>query len=174
MEGTPLVSRPESRISPEGGYTLVELVTALSVLSLLIGAFGATWLTGADDRSLHAAAREVTSVMRLARMKATATGAEHRVAFDIGTDSYRIERGDAMFGSDVWTPVTEWIRVSEKIDLYKVTGYKTKGDRVTFNVNGTVEGVNGAVYLKNAKDRKVRARIMSATGNIAIQDEKEW
>lgn len=172
MDGTPLVSRPESRISPEGGYTLVELVTALSVLSLLIGAFGATWLTGADDRSLHAAAREVTSIMRLARMKATATGAEHRVAFDIGTDSYRIERGDAMFGSDTWVPITGWIRVSEKVDMYNVTAFED--DRVTFNVNGTVEGVNGSVYLKTAKDRKVRARVMSATGNVAIQEEKEW
>ena len=109
--------------------------------------------------------------MRLARMKATATGAEHRVTFDIGTDSYRIERGDKMFKSDIWVPITEWIRVGEKADLYKVT---FKKPWVTFNVNGTVEGVNGSVYLKNAKDRKVRARVMSATGNVAIQEEKVW
>ena len=107
--------------------------------------------------------------MRLARMKATATGAEHRVAFDIGTDSYRIERGDKMFKSDIWVPITEWIRVGEKADLYKVT---FKKPWVTFNVNGTVEGVNGSVYLKNAKDRKVRARVMSATGNVAIQGRR--
>ncbi|OGW61265.1 MAG: hypothetical protein A2V83_04785 [Nitrospirae bacterium RBG_16_64_22] len=110
--------------------------------------------------------------MRLARMKATATGAEHRVAFDIGTDTYRIEKGDKMFGSDVWFPATEWIPLDQRIDMYKVTAFKD--DRVTFNVNGTVEGVNGAVYLKNVKDRKVRARVMSATGNIKIQEEKEW
>ena len=77
-----------------------------------------------------------------------------------------------MFGSMTWTPVTEWTRVSEKVDMYKVTAFK--GGKVTFNVNGTVEGVNGAVYLKNVKDRKVRARVMSATGNIKIQEEKEW
>ena len=139
----------------QAGFSLIELLTTLSVLSILIAALGAIWLTNADDRSLHAAAREVTSVMRLARMKATATGAEHRVAFDIGTDSYRIERGDKMFKSDIWVPITEWIRVGEKADLYKVT---FKKPWVTFNVNGTVEGVNGSVYLKNAKDRKVRAR----------------
>ena len=173
MEGTRLIqSRLIQRGFSEKGYTLVELVTALSVLSILIGAFGATWLTGADDRSLHAAAREVTSVMRLARMKATATGAEHRVAFDVGTDSYRIEKGDKMFKSDIWYPITNWTPVSEKVDMYNVTAFKD--DKVTFNVNGTVEGVNGAVYLKNAKDHKVRARVMSATGNVAIQEEKVW
>ena len=75
-----------------------------------------------------------------------------------------------MFKSDIWYPITNWTPVSEKVDMYKVTAFKD--DKVTFNVNGTVEGVNGAVYLKNAKDRKVRARVMSATGNIAIQEEK--
>mgnify|MGYP001570693745 CR=1 FL=1 len=170
MDGT-IHRQPAGKWS-EAGFSLTELITSLSVLSLLIAAFGATWLTGADDRSLHAAVREVTSVMRLARMKATATGAEHRVAFDIGTDSYRIERGDKMFKSDIWYPITNWTPVSEKVDMYNVTAFKD--DKVTFNVNGTVEGVNGAVYLKNAKDHKVRARVMSATGNIQIQKEKEW
>ena len=37
--------------------------------------------------------------MRLARMKATATGAEHRVAFDIGTDSYRDREGETRCSS---------------------------------------------------------------------------
>src|SRR3990170_4523978 len=108
MDGT--VNRQPACNRSDAGFSLIELVTSLSVLSILIGAFGATWLTGADERSLHAAAREVTSVMRLARTKAVHAGAEHRVAFDIGTDSYRIERGDAMFGSMTWTPVTEWTR----------------------------------------------------------------
>lgn len=169
MDGT-MHRQPTGNWS-DAGFSLTELVTSLSVLSLLIGAFGATWLTGADDRGLHAAAREVTSIMRLARMKAAATSVEHRVAFNVATDSYRVERADSMFKSNTWVPVTEWTRVNEKADLYKLT---FKKPWVTFNVNGTVEGVNGGVYLKNAKGHKVRARIMSATGNIAIQEEKKW
>ncbi len=172
MEGTPLVSHLADPTSRQRGYSLVEVLTALSVLSILIGAFGATWLSLSNERGLHDAARQATSAMRLARTKAVATGLEHRVAFDIGTDSYRIEKGDKMFKSDMWYPITDWERVSESVDMYKVTAFT--GGKVSFNVNGTVEGVNGAVYFKNTKEQKVRARVMSATGNIKIQEEKEW
>ena len=154
------------------GYTLMEALITLGILSILAVALGATLPSTMASWSVRAAAEEIRSVLRLARAKAVHTFREYRVRFDAVDDTYCLEQGNRASRSTAWTPQGPCRKLPERVDLYKITMFKDKG--VIFNTNGTVEGVNGAVYLEGRNGERFRVRILSATGNIVIQPESQW
>lgn len=92
---------PHRLLHPRG-FTLIELVLVLMLMSLLLLA-AAPSLTGWNRaRRLDAASDGLLSAARWARAEAIVTAVPHRLEVDTGAGSYRVTRRD----TDVFGPVT--------------------------------------------------------------------
>ncbi len=175
------------------GYSLIEMLLVLAVAATMGIVAATTFASMAPYFRLKDAATQIRGDLRWGRTLAVARNVEHRLVFDAGGDVYWIDRGNKAAKSDVWTPEEGNRRFPRGVDLSDVTFY-TQGlgaDIIKFNPNGTVEGVSGSAYLKNAeectcsssspptkdcRDHCLRVRVIGATGQVHVQawDGKQW
>lgn len=126
--GSPAVSRSPHSIDPEGGFTLLETLTALAILSIaLVGLFDAhaLGLRGATAADHHAEAR-----MLAQSLMAEAVGANHEMVVP--------QRGTA--GRYTWTIEVEPVKESWA-QLKSTAGWQLNHVRVsvTWDANRHVE-----------------------------------
>lgn len=65
------------------GFTLIELMVAMAILSILVGMAAFTYVSQLTAIHLRNDAREVDQALQLAKMRALATGKDHGVVFDL-------------------------------------------------------------------------------------------
>lgn len=65
------------------GFTLIELMVSLAILSILVGMAAFTYVSQLTAIHLRNDAREVDQALQLAKMRALATGKDHGVVFDL-------------------------------------------------------------------------------------------
>jgi prepilin-type N-terminal cleavage/methylation domain-containing protein len=86
------------------GFTLIELLVVLAILvTILLIALPDYLNTILPEHRIRAAARDVMTDMRYARMRSVSRNLEYRITFSPGTDSYIIEAGNRSRASDTWT-----------------------------------------------------------------------
>jgi prepilin-type N-terminal cleavage/methylation domain-containing protein len=96
--------RKRAGIARQDGLTLVELLVTLVILATLILIALPDYLnTILPGHRVRAAARDVMTDMRLARMRSVSRNLEYRIVFTPGSDSYVIEAGNRSRGSTGWT-----------------------------------------------------------------------
>ena len=146
------------KITNKKGVTLLELIIVFIIIgigaALLTPNIGA-WL---PNYRLRSAARDITSTMRTAQLKAVSTNMEYRVFFP-NASSYVLQRNTGGF-IDEGAPQS--IPNGISIDLSNLPG-----NNAQFNPNSTCS--IGSVTLKNAKGRQKTITLTPATGRVKLE-----
>ncbi|MBN2644482.1 MAG: prepilin-type N-terminal cleavage/methylation domain-containing protein [Desulfuromonadaceae bacterium] len=166
------------------GFTLMELLTVIAILSILM-AFALPALgTFRSDAAEKEAARGVLGALREARNLAISQNLEHQLAFDMDSKSYWLERGDKADNSTSWTRIRTFGGFSGEAGMAmgaECTKFTGDGDtasaenRIQFNPNGTCgsKGTASARYvcvLGQDGSKQFRTGIPSSiTGRAVIQ-----
>lgn len=76
----------------EEGFTLIELVATVALMSILFVMAVGGYKFFYTNRALDVAAREITAQIREAQAKAVSTGNTHRIVFNTSDSTYILQR----------------------------------------------------------------------------------
>ena len=102
MRSSVSCSRNES--APRG-LSLLELLVVLVIIAIGVTLAVPNFSYWIEKYTIWKAARQLVTDLQLAKMRAVSQGLQHRVYFDSGTRSYRIEQGNAPHGSTMWSQI---------------------------------------------------------------------
>ena len=131
----------------------------MSVLCILMTP---TFMNLRESIVCREAARLIVSTLRVARARAIATNAEHKVEFESANRRYRILQGDRAHDSVDWdTVIQDWALLPAGINLH------ANVLAIHLNTNGTANG--GTVNIQNS-ERATKYRVVVApTGRIRVK-----
>lgn len=132
MEMNPLITRIESRRTPRRGFSLIELVLVLTIISVL-SAIAVPRYAGALVRyRADAAAQRVVTDLNYARERARSTSTSVTVIFKPAQDCLSIRKVPS-----IDDPLTDWATdLSAKPYLADLVGTTFTGHKVTFDGYG--------------------------------------
>jgi len=146
------------KLTSKKGVTLIELVVVFVIIAigaaLLAPNIGA-WL---PNYRLRSVARDITSTLRTAQLKAVSTNMEYRVFFP-NASSYILQRNTGGFIND---GVLQTIPAGISLDLSKLPGSEAH-----FNPNSTCS--IGSVTLTNTKGSQKTITLNAATGRVKLE-----
>ena len=156
------------------GMTLIELLVVLAMMGLLLALASPTFSSFSEAAKYKKGAREVASVIRIARSRAISTGYEHRVQIDIPNRKFRLAQGDRYAGSTAssWdnNVITDWQLLSPGISLRGNLDCSVESGVIYFHANPN--GTTNTRYLCLADDLgKFRFRVgipYAVTGKVLI------
>ncbi|SHI49394.1 prepilin-type N-terminal cleavage/methylation domain-containing protein [Malonomonas rubra DSM 5091] len=128
------------------GFTLLEVVVCLAVVSIMLGLALPQIRTLWDSAAEKEAARNVLAALRLARSQAITHNLEYQVAFDLDSRSFWLERGNLSKDSTEWNFVKELgafssgLGMATKKECNHTVGdgdFTTADNSIQFNPNGT-------------------------------------
>lgn len=159
------------------GFTLLELLTVLAITAVLFAMASSPIYTWVQNARYRKAARDVASVLRMARAKAISLNQECTVVFDLDGRRYRMLLGDAASG----TAITSWTSYPKQVDMgfggdcsiVVGDGTPDRDNLLNFNPDGTAGGYPSryVCILKAATSLPAfKAGLYSTTtGRIVIQ-----
>jgi prepilin-type N-terminal cleavage/methylation domain-containing protein len=147
------------------GVTLIELIVVMVIIAigaaLLVPNIGG-WLS---NYRLRSATRDVTSLMRVAQMKAVSNNLQYRINLDdadIGAGNYVLQyqttAGWVNDGAIQRFPKGIWIPGG---------GITLPGKHAEFNPNSTSS--TGSLTLQNSKGTQKKITLTTATGRVKIE-----
>lgn len=152
------ISSAGSDAPHRGGYTLVELLVVLLIMSGLLALVPPLFDRGVSTTELRSVAREMMTAMRYAR--STAVSARHPVDFNLDLERHRYRVDDKR-------PVV----LPEALELELVTGeseLRGKGaGAITFYSDGSASG--GKLTLV-AEARRVRLDVDWLSGRVTLHE----
>jgi len=157
--------------SRKAGFTLVELMITISVIAI-VGTIGALSLNQqlphyrrkGDARTIH-------SSLVMTRMKATSSGLQHALQFDLDAvpQEFVLQRGNASSGSTGWAKQAFKKELSANTRITQVIdddGTHTTGiARIIFNPTGSAG--TGQVFIGTAADG-YRVILTPTTGKVEV------
>jgi len=150
------------------GFTLVEILIVIAIIGILTAIAAPNISAWVETFKFKNTIREIGITMQLARMKAIASGVEYRVVFDLDAETFCQERGNQADGSDTWIPEGVITDVSSWADIAFVNSYTTGKRNKQFNPDGTSS--TGSIRLNNAKGKKYKITLTTATGHISVDE----
>ncbi len=137
------------------GFTLLELIAALAIFSIVAAIAIPTWSTLIPTYSLNSAARQVQSELHKTKSRAVAENRDFRLVFS--STSYKIQRHKGSTYEDTGEnkPLPEGIFLGN-------SSVKT----VSFASRGTSNG--GTVRLCNSNGAGKNIRVQSSTGRTRV------
>ncbi len=155
-------------------FTLVEILIVVTIFAIFTGGVTVSLLGRQDSCALELAAKDIIAAIRFSCKQSKLHGAAHRIMFDAGLESYRIEAagisGDwdrQIKGQGGRTKhLTHRIRIvsvsmnGRNIELAKSPGI------IEFYPDGS--GFHGRIRLENRKAQSVSIRVMPGTGDVYV------
>src|SRR4030042_4788427 len=182
----------------ENGVTLIELAVVMAIIAIMSVFRAPAVGEGLDNYRLRQAAREVSSDLQFAKMKAISTGRYCTVAFNITVDgtqySYVVfpdydndlvldtaDAGDLDGDGDQENETTDIFKMVSINNSYRHVAIDTSkdGDGITFTNNRVAFDAkgfprsgfgNGSVHLINSSNNKGRSVVVSRAGRIKIEE----
>ncbi len=171
------------RLKQKHGFTLVEILMIVTVLSILAIVSYPTFKTQRERGRLKRAGRDIVSHMQLAKISAMRNGEAWAIQFDTSASApgYRLlgGRGDDGVWDTADDPEEAAVLLSDYGDISFGSGHGQRpgatgsvGDgvvygtanRLVFNSNGTSQ--SGTVYIKNKKGDTFAVGTIATTGRI--------
>lgn len=149
-------------------FTLIELMVVIAIIAIVssIGVASFSKLTG--DR-LTTDARKIVNDLCWARQRAVAIHRQHRVTFNLTTESYQIF--DDLNGDSVFDPATEEIKrqnLSVGVDLFSLVP-PTTNLTFTFPQGSLLEAGPDWTITLNSQGKTREVRVFRNTGYVRIQ-----
>lgn len=143
------------------GFTLLELVIVMTLMVLFFGLSGAHFANRLPSAKLGATGRELSGLIRMARIEAMNKREEQKVIIDLNRRTYRIE-------GKAGRTVPEDIAISV-IDPVKGSFYGGE-----YNITSDPSGSVGAceIVLRNA-GRTLRIEIDPVIGAVVVKGDGE-
>jgi prepilin-type N-terminal cleavage/methylation domain-containing protein len=141
----------------EKGFTLIELVVGVAILSILAVLTVPRLNAVLDNMSLEADARELAQVLRDARMEAICSGEVKNIYFYTSANQYKT----------VMTFGEKFYKLREGVSYRDDTTTFT-ADRCSFHPSGAASPA-GTVTLQNEHDKKVSVIVSPVAGRIRIE-----
>lgn len=145
----------------DGGFTLLELVIVMTLMVLMLGLAGMHFANRLPSVRLGAAGRELSGLIRMARVEAMNKAQEQTVTIDLDGRTFSLE-------GMVRRAVPEGIGITV---IDPVAGSISRGKYdITADVSGSVEA--SEIILHDAK-KKLRIEIDPVVGSVVVKgDEK--
>jgi prepilin-type N-terminal cleavage/methylation domain-containing protein len=141
------------------GFTIVELIITLAVLSIIVTIAGLNFNTYIINRNLESAARHIVSDFFLCRERAVSENTTYRINFDVDGHSYTIQ-------PDTPAAVTKRL-ASFGPDIEIDSASFGNGQTVHFLTRGTVSPF-GNIKLKNSRQSKATIKV-NITGRTYVK-----
>ena len=155
-----------SLYSKQSGFTLIEMMIVIGLLSVLAGIAVPNFLSYLPKHRLNGAARQVMGDLMRARMQAVSQNNEFKVFFDLSSNNheYKILDDDNNDGN---IDVDEWIQIKDiQSEYFDVTFSNVTADPI-FHPRGTASGAT--ITLSNpAVSTDVNVAI-AMTGRVKIE-----
>jgi len=139
--GVPVDAGPTNRLGTTSGFTLIEMIVALAVVVLVIGAVVMSFASVRTAR-LRKAAVQISGTVRYAYDRARASGRDHRIVFVLGEDStkYWIE-----------TATEGQVRIGGTVDRSReMREARLEGDDQDQDAQTTAGGLDKEIAVKQA------------------------
>jgi len=143
------------------GFTLLELLVAVSLASVLTGAALLGYQRMLASWRLDAAARQIVMDLKLARARAILDSATHRVRFAVPGGSYQHERQRPSGAYEASGPPT-----ALPADV-EVAACTAAGSGISFRPRGYAAAF-GTVALRN-RDGQMRSVVVDIMGRMRVQ-----
>ena len=156
-------ARAPDRSDPTRGFTVVELVVVLSIAGVLGALSTPTLLSYWDSAALHAAARELASVINLGRQLAIAR--KTPICIEASGATLRFRIGGC--GGQAWTgAITD---ASGAIRMSEAPIVQTSANaRVVFTALGAA--TPAATYtLTHSRTHASRSVVVAASGRVSVE-----
>ncbi|MBD3306886.1 prepilin-type N-terminal cleavage/methylation domain-containing protein [candidate division KSB3 bacterium] len=147
------------------GYTLLELLVALLILSLLAAVTLPDIMGWLHQYRLQAAVVSITNHLRAARLLAVFTGLEHQVQIKPAGEGNYYQVVEDPDDTDTIVMSIGRIVLDKRFGEVQITRV-TAGGRLTFYPKGTAR--NGSIYLENSVGTRVKV-VVSTTGRIRTE-----
>lgn len=149
------------------GFTLIEVMVAIAIFSILAGVSTYSYLSGMPERRVTAESRQLFAGIQRSRSEAVGRGENITIDFDTGANSYEITFTD---------PDDNVITIAEYdfpayINMYEVTG---DDSFYTFNARGLKIGPTSIVRMQYHREGPLQRGIrVTSAGGISIIDETD-
>jgi prepilin-type N-terminal cleavage/methylation domain-containing protein len=143
-----------------GGFSLLELLVALSLATILAGISVLGHQAIRPSLDLSMATRQVVMDLKVARMRAVADNANHRIVFGIGSSSYQLQRkNDSSYTDDGQSAA-----LPQGIAVIDCTA---KDSAISFRPRGNA-GSFGTVTIQNSHG-DIRHIIVDIAGQVRVE-----
>lgn len=149
------------------GFTLVELMIVVAVIAILASVGGIALNSQMPKYRLRGDAKAIASSLMVARMKATSTGLQYRIEFNLGASpqEYRLQRGGGSWSNESYRR-----ELSFGVSIKKINNNVGGLQRITFNPNGSSASGEGNILLSlGSLSEGYQISLTPATGRIQNQ-----
>jgi prepilin-type N-terminal cleavage/methylation domain-containing protein len=160
------------------GFTMIELVIVIALLGILAAIAIPGFIHWGPDIRLKAAARDLTSDMALAKLRAIRENANVVLTFNTGNNRYTIfvdngagggvPKDYKLNGSEV---VVKAVSMPSDVTMYEAR-FAWGLPRFRFNDRGLPNGLGGHVYMRNI-NKNYRGVSVSIVGLLQIQESND-
>jgi prepilin-type N-terminal cleavage/methylation domain-containing protein len=144
------------------GVTLVELVVVMSIIAIAAAFIAPNIGAWIPNYRLRGVARDVTSNLRLAQMKAISTNREYQVSFNPGAGTYILQYRHTDGVTWLDDGVTQTLPSGVLISNMTFPGNKAQ-----FNPNSTSS--TGKMILTNTKGSTRTISLTTSTGKVDVK-----
>jgi type II secretion system protein H len=165
----------DSESKTRNGFTLLELIVVLTLLSIMLAAVVPVFSASATRSRHDQALRSLVATLRFAQERAIADGVEYRVYLDPDEDAYWVSRQVREEGTDeprfaaAEEPYAQRRYLPEGIDLRRP---KARMDRkadvryIAFYPHGACDYAE--VHMRNAARKRIVIRTKGAIGQFEV------
>jgi general secretion pathway protein H len=178
------------------GFTLIELMIVLVIMSFVLALAGPAVTRGLSGLTLKTAAKKVAAALRYARSQAVNRAQPYSVIFDRergrivicgipqpappeeqAEDAEQDEEAAGAAGAQAQKPDIKTVALPEGITLKEIivggaeiTGTKDELAQLVFYADGTSQG--GELVLADSRDRKYQVNVAFLTGVVTIEEKE--